>query len=171
MKLKQSDVPLKGWAIECRVYAEDPFKNFGLPSIGRLHSYIEPTHISTDVRCDSGIEEGSEISIYYDPMICKLACYGSTRQEALKTSIEALDSYVIRGVTHNIPLLRDILTEPRFVKGDVTTNYLPEVQLDFINRCITYWLLFQFQLLFILTILFKELFQYQRVDVIATMAN
>jgi len=127
LKLKQSDVPLKGWAIECRVYAEDPFKNFGLPSIGRLHSYIEPTHISSDVRCDSGIEEGSEISIYYDPMICKLACYGSTRQEALKTSIEALDSYVIRGVTHNIPLLRDILTEPRFVKGDVTTNYLPEV--------------------------------------------
>lgn len=127
LKLKQSDVPLKGWAIECRVYAEDPFKNFGLPSIGRLYSYIEPTHISSDVRCDSGIEEGSEISIYYDPMICKLACYGSTRQEALKTSIEALDSYVIRGVTHNIPLLRDILTEPRFVKGDVTTNYLPEV--------------------------------------------
>jgi len=127
LKLKQSDVPLKGWAIECRVYAEDPFKNFGLPSIGRLHSYIEPTFISPDVRCDSGIEEGSEISIYYDPMICKLACYGSTREEALKTSVEALDSYVIRGVTHNIPLLRDILTEPRFVKGDVTTNYLPEV--------------------------------------------
>lgn len=126
LNLKQSDVPLKGWAIECRVYAEDPFKNFGLPSIGRLHSYIEPTHIK-NVRCDSGIEEGSEISIYYDPMICKLACYGDTREQALATSVKALDSYVIRGVTHNIPLLRDILTEPRFVKGDITTNYLPEV--------------------------------------------
>jgi len=130
LKLKQSDVPLKGWAIECRVYAEDPFKNFGLPSIGRLYSYVEPTHISPNVRCDSGIEEGSEISIYYDPMICKLACYGETREEALKTSVEALDSYVIRGVTHNIPLLRDILTESRFVKGQVTTNYLPEVYPD-----------------------------------------
>lgn len=97
LNLKQSDVPLKGWAIECRVYAEDPFKNFGLPSIGRLDQYIEPTFIP-NVRCDSGVEEGSEISIYYDPMICKLACHGATRDEALKTSIEALDSYVIRGI-------------------------------------------------------------------------
>ena len=97
LNLKQSDVPLRGWAIECRVYAEDPFKNFGLPSIGRLHQYIEPTFIP-NVRCDSGIEEGSEISIYYDPMICKLACYGHTRDEALKTSVKALDSYVIRGM-------------------------------------------------------------------------
>lgn len=126
LKLKQSDVPLRGWAIECRVYAEDPFKNFGLPSIGRLHKYIEPTHIK-NVRCDSGIREGSEISIYYDPMICKLACYGETRDEAIATSVKALDSYVIRGVTHNIPLLRDILTEKRFVSGAITTKYLPEV--------------------------------------------
>ncbi|XP_032779353.2 propionyl-CoA carboxylase alpha chain, mitochondrial [Daphnia magna] len=126
LNLKQSDVPLKGWAIECRVYAEDPFKNFGLPSIGRLDQYIEPTFIP-NVRCDSGVEEGSEISIYYDPMICKLACHGATRDEALKTSIEALDSYVIRGVTHNIPLLRDILDESRFVRGEINTKYLPEV--------------------------------------------
>lgn len=96
LKLKQSDVPLRGWSIECRVYAEDPFKNFGLPSIGRLHKYIEPTDIA-NVRCDSGIQEGSEISIYYDPMICKLACYGNTREEAIATSIKALDAYVIRG--------------------------------------------------------------------------
>lgn len=141
LNLTQSDIPLKGWAIECRVYAEDPFKNFGLPSIGRLHQYIEPTFIP-NVRCDSGIEEGSEISIFYDPMICKLACYGQTRNEALKTSIEALDSYVIRGVTHNIPLLRDILTERRFVAGDINTKYLPEVyptgfhgkQLDLLDK-------------------------------------
>jgi len=97
LNFRQKDVPLRGWAIECRVYAEDPFKNFGLPSIGRLYQYIEPVHIP-NVRCDSGIEEGSEISIYYDPMICKLACYGNTRDEALQTSIEALDSYVIRGM-------------------------------------------------------------------------
>lgn len=129
LKISQSDVPIRGWAIESRVYAEDPFKNFGLPSIGRLSKYQEPLHINK-VRCDSGIEEGSEISIYYDPMICKLVCYGDNREEAISRSIQALDAYVIRGVTHNIPLLRDILTEERFNKGDISTNYLPEVYPD-----------------------------------------
>ncbi|CAL1546450.1 unnamed protein product [Lymnaea stagnalis] len=71
--------------------------------------------------------EGSEISIYYDPMICKLVTYGRDRQSAMDTMITALDSYVIKGVTHNIPLLRDILTEERFVRGDISTNFLPEV--------------------------------------------
>ena len=65
------------------------------------------------VRCDSGIEEGSEISMYYDPMICKLTTYGATREDAIATSVHALDNYVIRGVTHNIPLLRDILNEDK----------------------------------------------------------
>ncbi|KAK8381205.1 hypothetical protein O3P69_008221 [Scylla paramamosain] len=113
LKLSQNDIFIRGWAIESRVYAEDPFKNFGLPSIGRLSKYQEPLHLSK-VRCDSGVEEGSEISIYYDPMICKLVCYGDNREEAIQRSIQALDAYVIRGVTHNIPLLRDILTEERF---------------------------------------------------------
>ncbi|XP_063612218.1 propionyl-CoA carboxylase alpha chain, mitochondrial-like [Penaeus indicus] len=129
LKIGQNDVPIRGWAIESRVYAEDPFKNFGLPSIGRLSKYQEPLHLPK-VRCDSGIEEGSEISIYYDPMICKLVCYGDNREEALERSIKALDAYVIRGVTHNIPLLRDILTEARFVSGNISTNYLPEVYPD-----------------------------------------
>ena len=72
--------------------------------------YQEPSNIP-GVRCDSGIEEGSEISMYYDPMICKLTAYGRSRDEAIKTSVKALDNYVIRGVTHNVPLLRDVLTE------------------------------------------------------------
>lgn len=125
----QSDVPVNGWSLECRVYAEDPYRAFGLPSIGRLSRYIEPTHIP-HVRCDSGITEGSEISIYYDPMICKLVTYGQSRNEALDTMAKALDSYVIRGVTHNIPLLRDVITEKRFVKGDISTKYLPETYPD-----------------------------------------
>lgn len=129
LKLKQSDIPIRGWAIESRVYAEDPFKNFGLPSIGRLSKYQEPLHLEK-VRCDSGVEEGSDISIYYDPMICKLVCYGDNRQEAIQRSIDALDAYVIRGVSHNIPLLRDILTEPSFIKGDISTNYLMDVYPD-----------------------------------------
>jgi propionyl-CoA carboxylase alpha chain len=122
---KQSDIPIDGWSLECRVYAEDPYKAFGLPSIGRLSRYIEPTHIP-NVRCDSGITEGSEISIYYDPMICKLVTYGPNRTAALATMCQALDSYVIRGVTHNVPLLRDVLTEKRFVDGNISTKYLTE---------------------------------------------
>ncbi|XP_078258340.1 propionyl-CoA carboxylase alpha chain, mitochondrial [Rhinoraja longicauda] len=126
---KQADIPINGWAIECRVYAEDPYKSFGLPSIGRLSQYEEPLHVPS-VRVDSGIQEGSDISIYYDPMISKLVTYGASRAEALQRMEEALDSYVIRGVTHNVSLLREVITHPRFVKGDITTNFLPEVYPD-----------------------------------------
>ncbi|XP_064167943.1 propionyl-CoA carboxylase alpha chain, mitochondrial [Anguilla rostrata] len=122
----QADIPINGWAIESRVYAEDPYKSFGLPSIGRLSQYQEPSNL-TGVRVDSGIQEGSDISIYYDPMISKLVSYGSTRAEALERMEAALDCYVIRGVTHNIPLLREILVHPRFVSGDISTKFLPEV--------------------------------------------
>ncbi|XP_067116146.1 propionyl-CoA carboxylase alpha chain, mitochondrial [Osmerus mordax] len=126
---KQEDIPINGWAIESRVYAEDPYKSFGLPSIGRLSRYQEPLNLS-NVRVDSGIQEGSDISIYYDPMISKLVTYGATRGEALSRMQDALDNYVIRGVTHNIPLLREIITHPRFISGDISTNFLPEVYPD-----------------------------------------
>ncbi|MBN3316073.1 PCCA carboxylase, partial [Atractosteus spatula] len=126
LRHKQTDIPINGWAVESRVYAEDPYKSFGLPSIGRLSQYQEPVNLS-NVRVDSGIQEGSDISIYYDPMISKLVTYGSTRAEALQRMEEALDNYVIRGVTHNIPLLREIIGHPRFVKGDISTKFLPEV--------------------------------------------
>lgn len=125
LSITQADIPINGWAVECRVYAEDPYKNFGLPSIGRLYKYIEPTHIP-NVRCDSGIIEGSEISIYYDSMICKLVTHGNTRNEALNTMNKALDSYVIRGVTYNVSLLRDVLNHPKFRMGNITTKFLPE---------------------------------------------
>ncbi|KAJ8253404.1 hypothetical protein GJAV_G00212560 [Gymnothorax javanicus] len=122
----QADIPINGWAIECRVYAEDPYKSFGLPSIGRLSQYQEPTNLA-GVRVDSGIQEGSDISIYYDPMISKLVSYGSSRKEALDRMEAALDGYVIRGVTHNIPLLREVILHPRFISGDISTKFLPEV--------------------------------------------
>uniref|UniRef100_A0A0K0DJK0 Propionyl-CoA carboxylase alpha chain, mitochondrial n=1 Tax=Angiostrongylus cantonensis TaxID=6313 RepID=A0A0K0DJK0_ANGCA len=125
LPLIQDQVPLNGWAFESRVYAEDPYKGFGLPSIGRLFKYVEPRHV-VGVRCDSGIREGSEISIYYDPLICKLVTHGDNRQQALDRMVEALDNYVIRGVTNNIPLLRDICQEERFRSGNITTKYLPE---------------------------------------------
>uniref|UniRef100_A0A8D2CLU7 Propionyl-CoA carboxylase alpha chain, mitochondrial n=1 Tax=Sciurus vulgaris TaxID=55149 RepID=A0A8D2CLU7_SCIVU len=129
LRHKQADIPINGWAIECRVYAEDPYKSFGLPSIGRLSQYQEPIHLP-GVRVDSGIQPGSDISIYYDPMISKLIAYGSDRTEALKRMEQALDNYVIRGVTHNIALLREVIINSRFVKGDISTKFLSDVYPD-----------------------------------------
>lgn len=129
LNLKQKDIPIRGWAVECRVYAEDPYKSFGLPSVGRLSQYIEP-HSVEGVRCDSGIREGSEISIYYDPLICKLVTMGKDRNQTLDRMRDALDNYVIRGVTNNISMLRDIITEKRFRSGNITTKYLPETYPD-----------------------------------------
>ncbi|XP_012499887.1 PREDICTED: propionyl-CoA carboxylase alpha chain, mitochondrial [Propithecus coquereli] len=125
LRHKQADIPINGWAVECRVYAEDPYKFFGLPSIGRLSQYQEPLHLP-GVRVDSGIQPGSDISIYYDPMISKLITYGSDRTEALKRMEDALDNYVIRGVTHNISLLREVIINSRFVKGDISTKFLSD---------------------------------------------
>ncbi|XP_036687044.1 propionyl-CoA carboxylase alpha chain, mitochondrial isoform X2 [Balaenoptera musculus] len=129
LRHKQADIPISGWAVECRVYAEDPYKSFGLPSIGRLSQYQEPIHLP-GVRVDSGIQPGSDISIYYDPMISKLITYGSDRREALKRMEDALDNYVIRGVTHNIALLREVIINSRFVKGDINTKFLSDVYPD-----------------------------------------
>ncbi|NWQ74506.1 PCCA carboxylase, partial [Columbina picui] len=129
LRHKQADIPINGWAVECRVYAEDPYKSFGLPSIGKLSQYQEPLHLPS-VRVDSGIQQGSDISIYYDPMISKLITYGSNRAEALKRMEDALDNYVIRGVAHNISLLREVIIHPRFVQGDISTKFLPEVYPD-----------------------------------------
>uniref|UniRef100_H2Q7R4 Propionyl-CoA carboxylase alpha chain, mitochondrial n=1 Tax=Pan troglodytes TaxID=9598 RepID=H2Q7R4_PANTR len=129
LRHKQTDIRINGWAVECRVYAEDPYKSFGLPSIGRLSQYQEPLHLP-GVRVDSGIQPGSDISIYYDPMISKLITYGSDRTEALKRMADALDNYVIRGVTHNIALLREVIINSRFVKGDISTKFLSDVYPD-----------------------------------------
>ena len=119
-------LPFKGWAHEARVYAEDPFRGF-LPSIGRLLTYMEPASGGdTGVRCDTGVVQGSEISMYYDPMICKLCTYAPTRLEALDKLEEALDNYVIQGVGHNISFLRDVARAQRFREGRITTNYIPE---------------------------------------------
>lgn len=124
LSFRQEDVKIHGWAIESRVYAEDP--KLYLPCIGKLTRYIEPETSSGHVRCDTGIVEGSEISIYYDPLICKLSTHGRDRQEALARMASALDSYVIKGLTHNIPLLREVISHPKFQSGDITTKFLAE---------------------------------------------
>jgi len=124
LTLKQQDVKLTGWAIETRVYAEDPFRNF-MPSTGRLAKYSPPEE-NANVRVDTGIEEGSEVSMFYDPMIAKLITYGADRKEALHHMGEALDAYYIRGVSHNISFLNALIAHPRFIKGALTTNFIAE---------------------------------------------
>jgi propionyl-CoA carboxylase alpha chain len=124
LPFKQKDIKLTGWAMEARVYAEDPYRNF-LPSIGRLTRYIEP-EAGEHVRVDSGVGEGGEISIHYDPMIAKLCSYGADRKEAIAYMRKALDSYYIRGLNHNIPFLAALMGHPRFVKGNLSTGFIAE---------------------------------------------
>ena len=124
LPMEQSDVTLNGWAIEARVYAEDPFRNF-LPSIGRLSRYRAPLE-GANVRIDTGIVEGSEVSMYYDPMIAKLVAYGENRESAIDQLADALDAYYIRGVSHNISFLNALITHPRFREGRLTTNFIAE---------------------------------------------
>ncbi|MCZ6617004.1 MAG: acetyl/propionyl/methylcrotonyl-CoA carboxylase subunit alpha [Gammaproteobacteria bacterium] len=124
LPIKQEDVAIKGWAIECRVYAEDPFRDF-LPSIGRLVRYSAPAE-SANVRVDTGVEEGGEVSIYYDPMISKLISYGENRNEAINFMAGALDRYYIRGVTHNIGFLNAVIMHPRFREGRLSTSFIAD---------------------------------------------
>jgi len=124
LSLTQNDVRLKGWSMEARVYAEDPFRNF-MPSIGRLVRYLPPAESAT-VRVDTGIEEGSEVSMYYDPMIAKLITYGDTREQAIDAMNDALDAYYIRGVNHNISFLNALFAHPRFMEGRLTTNFIAD---------------------------------------------
>ncbi|MFU8815095.1 MAG: acetyl-CoA carboxylase biotin carboxylase subunit [Pseudomonadales bacterium] len=124
LPISQEDVVLKGWALETRVYAEDPFRNF-LPSIGRLVHYQPPAESAT-VRVDTGIQEGSEVSMFYDPMIAKLVTFGETRDAAIAHMADALDGYYIRGVSHNISFLNALILHPRFREGRLTTNFIAE---------------------------------------------
>jgi propionyl-CoA carboxylase alpha chain len=121
----QADVKLDGWAIETRVYAEDPYRGF-LPSIGRLSRYVAPEE-ANGVRVDTGVVEGSEISMFYDPMIAKLITHGATRAEAIARQADALDRYAIRGIGHNIDFLSAVMQHPRFTAGEtVTTAFIAE---------------------------------------------
>ena len=122
--MAQSDVTLTGWALESRVYAEDPERNF-MPSIGRLTHYQPPAE-NDNVRVDTGVYEGSEISVHYDPMIAKLITYGDTRAEAIEQMAQALDDYLIRGVLHNIPFLASLIRQPDFIRGDLSTNFIDQ---------------------------------------------
>ena len=125
----QNDVKLKGWAIESRLYAEDPYRNF-LPSIGRLSRYRPPKEGTqpngTIIRNDTGVFEGGEISMYYDPMIAKLCAWGKDRTEAIDAMGDALDSFEVEGIGHNLPFLSAVMQNQRFRSGDLTTGFIAE---------------------------------------------
>ncbi len=129
LKLKQADVKLNGWAVESRIYAEDPFRNF-LPSIGRLTRYRPPAEGKTPsggiVRNDTGVFEGAEISMHYDPMIAKLVTHAATREAAIDLQSNALDAFVIDGVEHNIPFLAALMQHPRWREGRLSTGFIAE---------------------------------------------
>jgi propionyl-CoA carboxylase alpha chain len=120
----QDDVKLDGWAIESRIYAEDPLRNF-LPSTGRLIRYIPPEE-TDQVRVDTGVFEGGDVSMYYDPMIAKLVTHGATRDQAIQHMRTALDGFYIDGVSHNIGFLAALVAHPRFAEGRISTNMIAE---------------------------------------------
>ncbi|NKC14745.1 MAG: acetyl-CoA carboxylase biotin carboxylase subunit [Gammaproteobacteria bacterium] len=124
LPISQDEVRLDGWAMEARIYAEDPLRNF-LPSVGRLTHYQEPPG-AEGVRIDAGVYEGGEVCIYYDPMIAKLIAYGANRQQAIERLCDALDSYVVRGCAHNIAFLATLLRHPRFKEGYIHTGFIDE---------------------------------------------
>jgi len=143
LALTQADIGIKGWAIENRLYAEDPYRNF-LPSIGRLTTYRPPAEVAagplldngkwqdeasegaTAVRNDTGVYDGGEISMYYDPMIAKLCTWGEDRATAIEAMRVALDSFEIEGIGHNLPFLSAVMDHPKFISGDMTTAFIEE---------------------------------------------
>ncbi|PSL22073.1 acetyl-CoA carboxylase biotin carboxylase subunit [Shimia abyssi] len=143
LSITQDDVQINGWAIENRVYAEDPYRGF-LPSIGRLTRYRPPAEVAagpmlendkwadkaaagkTAVRNDTGVYEGGEISMYYDPMIAKLCTWGKTRDEAIEAMRNALDGFELEGIGHNLPFVSAVMDHPKFISGEMTTAFIEE---------------------------------------------
>ena len=143
LSIQQSDLKINGWAIENRLYAEDPYRNF-LPSIGRLTRYRPPQEVKagpmaaagnwhgeaneaeTAVRNDTGVYEGGEISMFYDPMIAKLCTWGPDRGAAIEAMRVALDRFEVEGIGHNLPFVAAVMDHPKFISGDMTTAFIAE---------------------------------------------
>jgi propionyl-CoA carboxylase alpha chain len=129
LPFQQSDLKIHGWAMESRLYAEDPYRNF-LPSIGRLTRYRPPVEGKTErggiVRNDTGVYEGGEISMFYDPMIAKLCTWGPTRADAIEEMRLALDTFEVDGIGHNLPFCSTVMDHPRFASGNITTAFIAE---------------------------------------------
>ncbi|MGE0753970.1 MAG: acetyl-CoA carboxylase biotin carboxylase subunit [Alphaproteobacteria bacterium] len=122
--ITQKDIRFHGWAFESRIYAEDPARGF-LPSTGRITRYQEPEEME-NVLIDTGVYEGGEVSMFYDPMVAKVCSYGETREQAIETMKDALAAYIIEGIAHNTTFLETILRHDRFVAGDISTNFIEQ---------------------------------------------
>jgi propionyl-CoA carboxylase alpha chain len=120
----QKDVKFHGWALEARIYAEDPKRGF-LPSTGRITRYLEPENME-NVLIDTGIFEGGEVSMFYDPMVAKVCSYGQTRDDAIRVMQDALSAFIIEGISHNGSFLEAILGHARFASGDISTNFIEQ---------------------------------------------
>ena len=135
----QDDIKINGWAMESRLYAEDPYRNF-LPSIGRLTRYRPPVEGTTlgggIVRNDTGVYEGGEISMFYDPMIAKLCTWGPSRAEAIEEMRLALDTFEVEGIGHNLPFCSAVMDHPRFTSGNITTAFIAEEYPDGFNGAV-----------------------------------
>jgi propionyl-CoA carboxylase alpha chain len=128
LKFSQADIGINGWAVETRVYAEDPYRSF-LPSTGRLIRYWPSTEIREDdliVRVDDGVADGGEVSMFYDPMIAKLITWAPTREAAIDAQVDALDQFVIDGIADNVDFLSALMQHPRFRKGDLATDFIAD---------------------------------------------
>ncbi len=125
LPLTQDQVQLNGWAMECRINAEDPFRGF-LPSTGRLVKFQPPAEIDGQVRVDTGVYDGGEISMFYDSMIAKLIVHGATREQAIARMRDALNGFVIRGISSNIPFQAALMQHPRFQSGNFNTGFIAE---------------------------------------------
>ena len=128
LKFKQEDIGINGWAVETRVYAEDPYRSF-LPSTGRLIRYWPSTEVREDdliVRVDDGVADGGEVSMFYDPMIAKLVTWAPSREEAIDAQVDALDQFVIDGISDNVDFLSALMQHPRFRKGDLATDFIAD---------------------------------------------
>jgi acetyl-CoA carboxylase biotin carboxylase subunit len=123
LTLQQKDIQQRGWAVECRIYAEDPSRDF-FPSPGKIEILRTPG--GNGIRDDSGVYEGWEVPIHYDPMISKLCAYGRTRDEAIQRMLRALQEYTVEGIVTNIPFHRWALKHPRFLAGDLDTGFIPQ---------------------------------------------
>ena len=131
LPFSQNDIALKGWAMEVRVCAEDPQRGF-VPSIGLITRYAAPR--GKNVRVDSGFDAGSTVSVYYDPLLAKVITWGENREEARKRMVQALNGYHIEGIFTNIDFANQVLTHPVFIKGDLSTDFIPTYLLDAATR-------------------------------------
>jgi len=132
LRRRQQDISWTGHAVECRIYAEDPYNEF-YPSVGVITRLRRPA--GKGIRVDSGVEENREISVYYDPIIAKMICHGQTREGAILRSLQALDEYIVFGVKTNIPFCHFVLKHPRFVSGDFDTDFVSrEFRPEYLNR-------------------------------------